>query len=236
MILAVAPRCLLSAWGLGLAAGLASASPVADHAALRLAAASHVETVAQVAFPDAQVQVEIGPIDPRLTLSPCPSPRFTLPAGAPPWGPGNLSVACQTPQSWSLFLSYRISLRGPAWLARHPLPTGHVPRLDDLTPGEIEYVGDPGRYLRDPTRLAGAALARPLAEGRPLTLDVLRVRPLVRAGQKIRVVVQGPAFQVTQEAVARGQAGLGERVRLKTPSGRVIEGVVEADGSVRVKP
>ena len=236
MILAVAPRCLLSTWGFGLAASVALANPVADHAALRLAAASHVEAVAQAAFPDAQVQVEIGSIDPRLILSPCPSPRFTLPAGAPPWGPGNLSVSCQAPKSWSVFLSYRISLRGPAWVARHPLPVGHVPRLDDLIPGEVEYVGNPGRYPRDPTRLAGAALARPLAEGRPLTLDVLRVRPLVRAGQKVRVLVQGPTFQVAQEAVAQGQAGQGERVRVKTPSGRVIEGMVEADGSVRIAP
>lgn len=237
MIIAVGIRCLQALLALALLVHApAWASGRQDLAALRAAAGRHLAAQVAAAYPEARAQVEIGPIDPRLKLADCPEPAFTPAAGSRLWGAGNLAVACPGPTPWNLYLSYRIALRGPALVAVRPLPAGAVPGANDLTPAEVEYAGDPGRYPREVAGLRGAALARPLPRHGAVTLDLLRIRPLIKAGQRVRIVIDGAGFQVSQEGIAQGQAAPGDSLRLKTASGHLVQGVVQADGTVRVRP
>lgn len=238
MILAVALRCLLllgTALAPVLAPAAASAPGRQDMGVLRQAARQHVEALAKATYPEAGVTTVIGAIDPRLQLPACPDPLFVLAPGSPLWGPGNLQASCRAP-AWSLYLSYRNSLRGPALVATRALPAGAVPGPADLAESIIDYAGDPGRYPRDTSSLAGSSLARPLARHAPLTIDLVRRQPVVRAGQRVRIVATGDGFQVSQTGIAQGQAAAGDSVRLKTPSGRLVQGIVQPDGSVMVRP
>ena len=205
-----------------------------DFPALRAAAARFVTSQAGTAFPDARAEVDIGPIDPRLNLPACPEPEFSLSPGSTLWGSGNLAVSCVAPAPWSLYLTYRTTLKGPALVARRPLPAGTVPGPSDVVRGEIEYAGDPGRYPRDSANLRGARLARPVAKNQPITIDLLRIPPIIKAGQKVRILVDGTGFQISQEGIAQGQARVGDSLRLKTPSGRYVQGIVQMDGTVRI--
>lgn len=230
-------RCLLAMFALALLPlGSVHAGARQDFTALRTEAMLFVTSQAQAAYPEARVDVQIGQIDPRLVLAHCPAPDFELSPGSNLWGAGNLAVSCGAPSQWSLYLTYRVSLRGPALLARRPLASGSVPGQGDILRGETEYAADPGRYPRDVSALRGAALVRPVAKGSPLTIDMLRVRPVIRAGQRVRVVYDGSGFQVYQSGIAQNQAAAGDVVRVKTLSGKWIQGVAQANGSVRVEP
>lgn len=234
MIIAVAIRCLLALALLG--QGPAWADGRQDLAAVRAAAGRHVLALVAAAYPEARAQVDIGPIDPRLQLADCPEAAFALTSGSRLWGTGNLAVDCPGPTPWNLYLSYRIALKGPALVAARALPAGTVPGANDLAPAEVEYAGDPGRYPREVAGLRGAALVRPLPRHGALTLDLLRIRPIIKAGQRVRIVIDGAGFQVSQEGIAQGQAAPGDSLRLKTASGHFVQGVVQADGTVRLRP
>ncbi|WP_165873550.1 flagellar basal body P-ring formation chaperone FlgA [Parasulfuritortus cantonensis] len=237
MIIAVDMRCLRVCVTLVLMCqAVAHADDRQDFTALRQAAAGFVARQATAAYPGTRVAVEIGPVDPRLALAACPAPAFAVSPGSSLWGAGSLSASCGAPTAWELYLTYQVRLAGPALLARRPLAPGSTPGPGDLARGTVEYAGDPGRYPRDENNLRGIVLTRPLAKGNPLTIEMVRARQLVKAGQRVRIVVDGNGFQVSLEGIAQGQGGIGDSVRLKTASGRYVQGTVQPDGTVRVAP
>lgn len=187
----------------------------------------------QAAHPGLTAQVETGPLDPRLRLPHCPTPEYTLTAGGTPHGSGSLAVRCTAPNPWTLYLGYRVTLTGEVLVARRPLPARAALQAADLELRRAELTRPPGHYFRLPDALRGSVLARAVAAGQPITLEVIRRQPAVRASQRVRLVSEGAGFQVSQEGTAQNAAYVGETVRVKMPSGRIIQGVAEADGSVR---
>jgi flagella basal body P-ring formation protein FlgA len=213
--------------------------PVQAHAGtsepLRAAALSRLADLTAAAYRSAHAEISVGSIDPRLNLPACADLKLDPAPGSRLWGAGNLVAECISPQPWKLYLSYKVTLTGPALLARRALAAGSTPAPGDLMPGTVIYAGDPGRYPVEAAGLAGATLMRPLPAGQPVTVDLLRTPVIIQAGQKVRAVLSGAGFQVGQEGIALGQAKAGDVVRLKTPSGRFIQGVVQPDGTVRIQ-
>lgn len=204
---------------------------------LRLLAERHLHELATRDDEAIRAQVEIGMIDPRLRLPRCKRPVMFLPAGARLYGNGSLGVRCEdAPEPWTLYLSYRISLQGPALVTRRPLAARQVIKAEDLELQEIAYDAPPGDYLRDAATLEGALTARPLSAGQPLTADRIVRSQTVRAGQRVKLWLSGSGFQVTQEGVAMNGAKAGEPVRVRTDSGKLVQGRATADGRVLVMP
>lgn len=203
---------------------------------LRAAANRFLNKQASAAYPDSAAEVLVGPVDERMNLTDCPSISFFLPPGGHLWGAGTLGVQCSAPSNLAFYLTYRIRLHGPALVAARPLASNYAPQAGDIEKRMIEYTGDPGRYLRDSANLHGATLTMPLTKGAPIRVDMLRVPPIVQAGQQVRIVSGGPGFQVSQIGVAQQAGKVGDLLRLKLSSGRYIQGVVQEDGSVYVEP
>lgn len=204
---------------------------------LRLLAERHLHELATRDDAAIRAQVEIGVIDPRLRLPRCKRPVMFLPAGARLHGNGSLGVRCEdAPQPWTLYLTYRISLQGPALVSRWPLAARQAIKAGDLELREIAYDAPPGDYLRDTALLEGAVTARPIPAGQPITADRIVRSQSVRAGQRVKLWLSGSGFLVTQEGVALNGAKAGETVRVRTDSGKLVQGQATADGRVLMKP
>lgn len=205
-----------------------------DFHTLRIQAGTWLEKQAQKAYPDTLVQVRVGQVDERLNLPACPEPRFFLPGGAIPWGNGSMGARCEGAVKWSLYLTFESRLRGPALVAVHPMPVRHVPGRGDLELKLLDYRHAPDRYPRELP--AGAQLLRPMAAGQPLLLDALRQPDVIRAGQKVQVTATGSGFHVGQAGTALGNAAEGDLVKIKTASGRIVQGIATKEGEVAVTP
>lgn len=204
---------------------------------LRLKAERYLHDLATRDDAAIQAHVEIGAIDPRLRLPQCTRLVMFLPAGARLYGNGSLGVRCEDmPEPWTLYLTYRISLQGPALVTRWPLAPRQQIKAGDLELREIAYAAPPGNYLRDAAQLEGAMTAHPIPAGQPLTADRLVRSQTVRAGQRVEIWLSGSGFQVTQEGVALNGAKAGETVRVRTDSGKIVQGEARADGRVLVRP
>lgn len=227
--------CLL----LSLAAGAVHAQDGAQQAwsDLQVEAARYLHDLATRDDTAIRAQVEVGAVDPRLRLPRCTRPVMFLPAGARPYGNGSLGVRCEdAPEPWTLYLTYRISLKGPALVTRWPLAPRQQIKAGDVELREIAYAAPPGDYLRDAAQLEGAMTARPIPAGQPLTADRLVRSQTVRAGQRVKIWLRGSGFQVTQEGVALNGAKAGETVRVRTDSGKIVQGEASADGRVLIRP
>ncbi len=223
-------------------AGLALATliPGPSHASqedlvrLRAKAVTWLEAQISRQHPTATPQVDIAQPDPRLRYSACDNVEFILPANARLWAGGALGVHCTAPKVWTIYFNYRIRLSGPGLTARKPLAARQPVSAEDVEARAVEYDRSPSLYL---TQLPeGAHLTRALAQGQALIQDMLVMPEVIKAGKKVNVRFRSHSIQVSHEGVAQNAARVGESVRVKVSSGRLITGIAGADGAVEVTP
>lgn len=221
----------LASWAAGAAAGATQ-----DMQLLRQLADAWLEQRAASEWPEARARARTGAVDERLRLAACQELQFSLPAGGRLSGSGSIRAQCLAPARWSLYLSFRLRLSGPALVARRDLPARALLAADDLEIRVIDYERRLGDYLRDPALAIGARADQRIPAGQPVLADGLSRPPAIHAGQRVRVVVQGAGFSVNQAGSALNTAAAGEPVRVRIASGRVVQGVAQDDGSVLVQP
>ncbi len=187
-------------------------------------------------WPEIIAHATTAPVDERLRLPACRDLQFSLPAGGRLSGSGSVRAQCAAPARWSLYLSFRMRLSGPALVARRDLPARDLIGENDVEIRIVDYDRPRSDYLSDPAVALGARAAQYIAAGQPLLAEWLARPPAINAGQRVRIVVQGAGFSVNQAGSALNTAAAGQPVRVRIASGRIVQGVAQADGSVMVRP
>lgn len=200
---------------------------------LRAQAAHWLEQQAAISFPEAQAAVTVGPVDPRLRLPACAKVNFFLTANAALWGRGSIGARCADEAGWTLYLGYESRLRGPGLVTARPLPARTPLAAADVIARDIDYTQSPHLYPR--ALPAGAVLKRAVAADQPIQVDWLTLPNVIRAGQRVQVRARGAGFVIAQEGVAQNAAAPGDLVRVRVPSGRIVQGIADGDGVVEVR-
>jgi flagella basal body P-ring formation protein FlgA len=92
----------------------------------------------------------------------------------------------------------------------------------------------PPRAILDNQQALNAVALRNINIGQPLTLSMLRRPWMVRAGQQVQVQATGSGFNVSSAGKAMNNAAAAETVRVRMPSGQIVNGTVSADGTVSI--
>jgi len=78
-------------------------------------------------------------------------------------------------------------------------------------------------------------LKRPLPAGTPLRYGHVALPELVRRGQMVTLIAGGAGIEVRMQGKAMGSGAKGDRLMVTNlTSGRRVEGLVLADGSVKI--
>jgi flagella basal body P-ring formation protein FlgA len=231
----VMKRTLLTALLLG-AATLASAqnAPAGRQNvnALRAVVEQFLQT--QTAGLPGDVTVKVGAIDARTALAACPAPEAFLQPGARAWGKTTVGVRCTAPSNWTIFVQAQVNVQAEYVAAALPLAQGQPIEQSQLVLVKGDIAAMPNGIITDMTQAIGRTPTVSLAAGTPLRLDTLRSRPVVQQGQAVRLVSNGSGFSVSAEGKAIGNAGDGQIVQVRTPSGTVVSGTARAGGMVEV--
>lgn len=180
-----------------------------------------------------RLEVDITPPDPRLQLAACHHLRVGLPAGARLWGHSSVQVRCEAP-AWQLDLPVVVHVHAPVVVLTHAVGAGYTLGAPDLGSQEMDLTELGPDAVLHAADAIGRVTASPVPGGFPLRAQLLRQPYLITVGQPVQVRVQGSGFSLETEATALGNASIGQRVRLRTPAGKVISGVAEATGMARV--
>ena len=167
----------------------------------------------QPGFPSGQgVQTRLDILrQPRTAhLAPCQHTEYVLAAGARLWGRVNLGERCTSGATWTVWNNLQIHVEGPVLVARQQLAAGSIPPPLPLD-----------------TRLGGQELQRTLAAGQSLHADHLRPAPSIRSGEVVAAIAEGDGFRIATDAIALASAGEGQSIRVRTPGGKVLSGLVE---------
>jgi len=180
--------------------------------------------------------VEAAALDPRLKLPACAQPLEARVEREVRSGQGTVAVACAGAgaEPWRLFVPVRVVEEVGVVVARRGLAAGAVLSADDLDVRTLASTSLPLDYLSDPAQAIGLTLKRTLPAGTLLAGAALETPQLIERGALVTLVSGTGTVRVKSEGVALEAARRNGRLRVKTPSGRIVEGVVEASGEVRV--
>ncbi len=183
----------------------------------------------------ARIEVEIGQLDPRLSLAPCQHIEPYLPAGTRLLGRSRVGLRClQGPTRWNIYLPVTVKLIARSTVASTALPAGSVIRAHHLAEAEVDLAASSDPAIQDPDVALGRTLARALSAGDALRRGDLKLRQWFAAGDTVRVVAQGPGFSISAEGLALSAGLEGQRARVQTESGRIVSGMPIGERRVEV--
>jgi flagella basal body P-ring formation protein FlgA len=195
-------------------------------------AAAVAATRASINKPDASI--ESAAIDERLRLIACAGPLDAQVEREVRNGQGTVAVACAGSSPWRLFVRVRVVEQVGVVVARHTLAAGALLSADDLEIHTQSSTSLPLDYLSDPAQAIGLTVRRTVPAGTVLAGAALESPELIQRGALVTLVAGSGSVRVKSEGVALEGARLKGRIRVKTASGRIVEGVVEASGEVKV--
>ncbi|HEX5685336.1 MAG TPA: flagellar basal body P-ring formation chaperone FlgA [Ideonella sp.] len=227
----------------GLAGGLAwgqAAAPAAGDNAEMAAVSAQVQQMARdsagrAGLGQARIEVEVGSLDPRLKLAPCQRIEPYLPPGLPVWGRTRIGLKCtQGIKHWNVTLPVTVHVWARSLVTQTALPGGTQLGAEHFTEAEVDLAAAPGLPISQPGLAIGRTLSRPVAAGTALRQTDLKARQWFAAGETVRVVAVGPGWQVVTEGEAMSPGLEGHAVRIRTESGRLLQGRPVGDRRVEV--
>lgn len=185
--------------------------------------------------PATRVEVEVGKLDPRLKLKPCATIEPFVPPGTRFWGRGHIGMRCAQPGGWTVYLPIHVRVYASIPIAARPLSAGTVLTNADIAAAEHD-ITRPG-YGAIPSReqLVGRSLIRAFAPGQPILQSALKPAPIIANGDTVQLVAQGDGFSVNSTGVALSQAEEGQRVRVKSASGKIVTGIARPGKRVDIE-
>lgn len=198
---------------------------------------SAVEAFVRAGLPAgaAQARIEVQGPAPGLRFPYCTELRTAYFGSPNPYGAQTVEVRCAAPQVWSLYLPVRVDQPQGVVVVVRALQAGHVLTAADLTTVERDSAHLPPGAVGDVQALVGQVLRYSVAAGQPLVRSMLTGPLLVHYGQMVSLVAQGMGVRLVAlgQAMADGRVGQSVLVR-NVQSGRVVSGVVDAQGQVVV--
>lgn len=180
------------------------------------------------------VQVDAVGVDERLRLPACGEPLEAAIEQAFTSGRGTVAVSCATPQPWRLFVPVRTSRSVPVVVLRRGVRRGQVLTADDVALETRSSAALPYDYLLELDDAVGLTAKRTVPAGTVLVPAALERARLIERGAIVTLVSAAGPVQVKSQGIAVEPAGADQRIRVRTASGRIVEGTVTANGDVRV--
>ncbi|MGM0554386.1 MAG: flagellar basal body P-ring formation chaperone FlgA [Pseudomonadota bacterium] len=202
---------------------------------IRQAAGDFIEQALTIG-PEDEVEIDVGRLDNRLRLARCASP---LEAEFPPGGrrEGNtaVKVQCNAPVTWSLYVPVTVERYADVVVAGRSLGRQKTIGADDLRLKRIQTSRHAGSYFEDPQEVIGQQTRRHIRAGQILGTQHVTEREVVARGQRVTIQAENGSVSIRMRGEALEGGIVGERIRVRNgSSGRVVEGVVQPAGQVRV--
>jgi flagella basal body P-ring formation protein FlgA len=178
--------------------------------------------------------VEAVAVDERLKLARCTEPLETKIERALERGRGTVAVSCSDPSPWRLFVPVRASNDATVLVLARSMQPGEVLAAADVEAARRSSVSLPYDYLTEGTDVVGLTLKRTQAAGSVLTTAALQAPEVVQRGDLVTLTAGDGPITVQSEGIALEGARLRQRLKVRSASGRVLEGTAEGPGQVRV--
>nr|WP_315466361.1 flagellar basal body P-ring formation chaperone FlgA [uncultured Rhodoferax sp.] len=174
-----------------------------------------------------RMEAVVGPLDSRVKLAACANIEPYVPPGARLWGRSRVGMRCVDGMTrWNVTLPVTVKAMGEAWVLKSQVNSGLNVSEANVTWAEVDWAEDPAPVLTDKASWLGHTATRALSTGQVLRQGMVRPAQVFQAGASVKVVAQGPGFQISSEAMALSAGVVGQLARVRMENGRVASGTV----------
>ncbi len=173
----------------------------------------------------ATAHVTLTKNDERIGSPDCPAALFGNSEGNKMWGRTFLKVQCVGSSTAPFFVSVEVKVWAPVAVIKNTVQSGQAVTMADVELRTMDLSQLSHGWVSDLAHLNNKTAARQLWPGTLLKHDHLRGQALVKHGDTVKVIMQGPGFSVGGTATAMSEAELGEVVKIKTSQGKILHGV-----------
>ena len=119
---------------------------------------------------------------------------------------------------------------------RSELRRGHIIGPGDVVPFQAAQSAVPGDAIRRPEFILGAEVRRSIRPGQPIRQAWFKIPPVVKRGQRVRVVAVRGAIRISTMGEALNNAGKGAFVRVRNlDSRKIVTGKATEAGTVELE-
>lgn len=184
-----------------------------------------------------KVEISIPPLDQRLVLPQCTEELEVFqPRGSTLQGLTTIGVRCANHKPWTIRI--RAEIKVFDYIA---VLATTVRRGDEITPENVMLELTDRSTLRgdsmtDFESLIGYRFKRRYPAFRALNRSMLDMPRLIQKGQKVAIITENSSIRVRMKGVALTDGARGNLIQVRNlSSGRVIEGIVDGQGVVKVQ-
>jgi flagella basal body P-ring formation protein FlgA len=183
-----------------------------------------------------RMEVKVGALDSRLKLAPCAQVEPFVPVGTRLWGKTRLGLRClDAGVKWSVFLPVTVRAYGQAWVVKGHVMSGATLLETDVMLAEVDWAEESSPIVGNPAQWLGQTATRALTTGQALRQGMVKPAQVFQAGAQVRVVAQGPGFQISSDAQALSAGVVGQLARVKMENGRIMSGLVLDTRTVKLE-
>jgi flagella basal body P-ring formation protein FlgA len=183
------------------------------------------------------VELEAAPLDARLRLPVCAGePAGTATQPRTTQVRAIVRVSCASPL-WTLNVPVEMRRRVAVLVLKRPVGRGENIAADAVESQIRLLPGLATPFVGDIADLKGRLTRRPLSAGTAVTAEALTAAFVVHRGQSVMLAANSNGLEVRAPGTALADAAAHQRVRVQNAfSLKIVEGVAESEGIVRVIP
>lgn len=177
--------------------------------------------------------IEAGPLD-TSQLATCTRLETYTPPNTKTVGRTYIGIRCIESANWNILVPVHIGVIGNYIASTRSLGAGQTIQATDVSVMRGDLSSLPQGSIDRPEKAIGKILRNPIGAGQALRNAQLISPQIIRRGQTVQAFASGDGFSIKAEGKAMNSAAEGEIVRVKVLSGRMISGVVQADGTIQI--
>jgi len=186
-------------------------------------------------LPDgAQLQIELTKNEQRPGSASCPVALFSNSRGNRMWGRTFLEVQCVGTDTPPFFVGVDVKIMAPVWVSREMIAAGEPIDPAKLEQRTMDLSTLNTGWVTEVAHLAQKSAARAIYPGTALRADLLKGKSLIKRGEQVKLMINGPGFQIAGAGVTLADAELGQMVKIKTEKGKILQGVAKDELLVEI--
>ena len=181
-------------------------------------------------------EILVSRLDPRLKLAACQEPLTGfLPMGAKLIGNTTIGIRCTGSNPWTIYVPTAVKAMREVIVATRPILRSTAISKADIRLEERNITGGSAQYIFKPEHVLGKLAKRDVSTSTALTAGMLSAPLLIRRGQQVIILADGPGLEVRMAGTALMDGTEGQVIRAKNKlSKRTVEGRVIKPGIIRV--
>jgi flagella basal body P-ring formation protein FlgA len=182
--------------------------------------------------------VTAAQLDQRLRLAKCTAPlSASLTQGARLQARTAVGVSCRAGATWTVYVPVFVESEIGVLVLKEAAARGARVAAENCVVQKRRVSGFADAFVTDTALLARRTLKRSVPAGTALTADMFAADLIVKRGDQVTLLASAGGFEVRAYGRALSDGQDGARIKAQNLSSlKVVEGVVDASGVIRVAP